>query len=295
VSIVWHTYPPDELSLLDPKPPLVIASELTAEGVREQITFRQAEPEYVWRSVPGGMKARLETVPVPRAPRRWEIPLLVLAAGGIAAASAIGALRRRSRWRWPIGAVVLAFGLAWLPWGRISVPDPFAAGRPLPSASEAEAIFAPLHANLYRAFDFSEESAVYDALAESVDGPLLEELYLTVHRSLVLQDEGGALSRVQAVRREETAIESIGIVHDAPGFVVRCRYQVDGRVTHWGHAHDRTNEYLVRYTIVSTSDQAGRTVGWRITDTEVLEQRRVDGDPVPATLPPALQDGSFEV
>ena len=52
------------------------------------------------------------------------------------------------------------------------------------------------------------------------------------------------------------------------GFTALYRWQVDGRVTHWGHLHERTNEYLARFAVV------GSATGWRIGSLELLEQER---------------------
>ena len=61
--------------------------------------------------------------------------------------------------------------------------------------AQALAIFVPLHANIYRAFDYGGESDVYDALAQSVQGELLDRTYRDVRRSLALQEAGGAVDR----------------------------------------------------------------------------------------------------
>ncbi|MDZ4755700.1 MAG: hypothetical protein SGJ11_14535 [Phycisphaerae bacterium] len=302
ISIVWSEFPPDELSTFEPRPLLTLAAELTAEGVRSQIEFRADEPEVTWHSTPGGMSARLLGVPRPAEPVTRSISLIALAAAAAALLTSWFALRsaRRGARAAPhivtTGVLVAAAVVcaAAVPLGRINVTDPFASRHGLPSDADARAIFEPLHVNLYRAFDFAEESAVYDALAESVDGPLLEQLYLTIHRSLVMQDEGGAISRVRAVRRTAVDIQSIGMLEtvsaqgaaetalESPSFEVLCRYQVDGRVTHWGHSHDRTNEYLARYTVIATP------AGWRIAAADVLEQTRID-EAAPR------DDGSFDL
>ncbi len=297
VAIVWGAFPTDLLSTLDPKPTLMIAAELTAQGVRSQLTFSEKEPENVWHATRGGLDARLQAVPKPAtAPTRTVslvgVALLLLGAGTVATS-----LRRGRRARLAVGVAMASIGVLaapFMPIARVSFALPLAStARQLPTADEAKAIFEPLHVNLYRAFDFAEESAVYDALARSVDGPLLEDLYLTIHRSLVIQEEGGAVSRVREVRRMQVDIDSIGLLpastgHGAgdplagrsdeiPGFLVTCRYQVDGRVTHWGHSHDRTNEYVARYTVVA------RESSWRIAEAEVLSQSRIDGASVPTT------------
>ena len=130
--------------------------------------------------------------------------------------------------------------------------------------------------NIYRAFDYTDEDAVYDALEQSVDGELLAGLYDEVYRSLVLQEEGGAISKVTAVRHAVIDVEDIGLVgpEKRAGFSLRCEWQVDGAVYHWGHAHTRTNEYIASYTI-----HAG-DAGWRIAASQPIEQRRVDAQPL---------------
>lgn len=297
VAIVWGAFPTDLLSTLDPKPTLVIAAELTAQGVRSQLTFSEKEPENVWHATRGGLDARLQAVPKPATAPTRRVSLVGVAILVLGAGFVVMNLRRGRAMRLAAGVAIASIGAVaapFLPIARVSLALPLAsAGRPLPTIDEAKAIFEPLHVNLYRAFDFAEESAVYDALARSVDGPLLEDLYLTIHRSLVIQEEGGAVSRVREVRRVQVDVDSIGLLpastgHGAgdplaehsdelPGFLVTCRYQVDGRVTHWGHSHDRTNEYLARYTVVA------RESGWRIAEAEVLSQSRIDGASAPAT------------
>jgi hypothetical protein len=90
-----------------------------------------------------------------------------------------------------------------------------------------------------------------------------------------MEEEGGAMSRVVSVRPIATSVVSQGEIEDAGvatrAFTVDATWQVDGRVTHWGHAHDRTNEYEGRFTVAASAN------GWRIHDAEVTRQERVDG------------------
>ena len=141
-----------------------------------------------------------------------------------------------------------------------------------PSAQQAEDLFVPLHGNIYRAFDYVEESDVYDALERSVTGDLLDELYRMIYASLVMEEAQGATSRVLAVRPVELEINSIEV--DSARSIVRFdalyRWQVDGRVAHWGHMHERTNEYLARFGVIGSTD------GWRIESIDLLEQERID-------------------
>ena len=93
-----------------------------------------------------------------------------------------------------------------------------------------------------------------------------------IYASLVMEEAQGAASRVLAVRPVELEIGSIDV--DTARSLVRFdalyRWQVDGRVAHWGHMHERTNEYLARLGVVGSSE------GWRIDSIDLLEQERID-------------------
>lgn len=283
IGIVWPAYPPDLLSVLPSKPPLEIASEWTADGLRTQVLFTRDEPGFTWHRPSGGIDARLERVPAPAAPRPLIPPAGTLALVVFVVGFGSAAIARKR----PL--VALATGL--LAAGIVMVLRPTGPGflaigtRAAPGlgADEATKTFEALHANLYRAFDYEDERSVYDALARSVSGELLEETYLSVRRALVMEEEGGAMSRVVAVRPISTRIDSQGEVELADrrvqAFVVSATWRVDGRVTHWGHAHDRTNEYDGRFTVCAEAD------GWRIHDAEITRQERVDAGQV--APPPA--------
>ena len=284
ISVVWPAYPPDLLSVLPSKPPLEIAVEWTADGLRSQHTFTRAEPGFTWRRPTGGIESRLERVPVPPAPEplvpAWATLAMLVFIVGFAGA----ALSRQSP-RAALGSGLFAavIVLVLRPMGPAFLAFGTRAPRELPSA-DAAATFEALQANLYRAFDYEQESAIYDALARSVSGGLLEETYLGVRRALVMEEEGGAMSRVVAVRPVRTGLVSQGEIALDDGrrvraFTVDATWQVDGRVTHWGHSHDRTNEYDGRFTV------AAEEGGWRIHDAEITRQERVDRGAAPAPAP----------
>lgn len=295
IGVTWTCFPPNELSLFEPKPPLVIAAEFTAEGRRRAIEFRFDEPEFRYHASGGGIDATLDAVPRPAAAvaavvERERTRRLAIVAG-LATMGLLGlaAARAGRGWRRAGGLTLASVALAAATAAARTAP---ATG--LPDEPAARGIFLPLQRNLYRAFDYTDERAIYDALARSVDGPLLEDLYLSIRRGLVMEEEGGAVSRVRDLRPVEVAVESIGVAPDAtgaehPAFTVRCRFELDGRVTHWGHSHDRTIEYLVRYSI------AERNGAWKIADAAVLEQRRIDGVGPTEPAPETREDGSFEV
>ncbi len=289
VSVVWPAYPPDLLSVLPSKPPLEIAAEWTADGLRSQLIFTRDEPGFTWHRPAGGIDARLERVPAPASPRPLVPAWGTLAIGVFVVCFGAAALGRRSpREALGAGLVAAVIVLVIRPNGPAALEFGVRAPAGLDPA-EAAATFEALHANLYRAFDYEAESTIYDALARSVSGELLEETYLSVRRALVMEEEGGAMSRVIAVRPLETRVESQGELDLDEGvvraFTVAARWQVDGRVTHWGHAHDRTNEYEGRFTVAAETD------GWRIHDAEITRQERVGGeDPAAPPIPPEEEE-----
>ncbi|MDP6058090.1 MAG: hypothetical protein QGH33_04320 [Pirellulaceae bacterium] len=150
------------------------------------------------------------------------------------------------------------------------VKRPFAP-RPTVSPNEAQAIFASLHKNTYRAFDYRDESEIYDALAKSVDGRLLRDLYLKMRRGLEMQEQGGAVARGREVVVEEGSPPPtpLGATQVSRGFGFRCKWTVKGSVQHWGHLHSRTNQYVALFR-VEPRDNA-----WKITKMEVLDEQRL--------------------
>lgn len=129
-----------------------------------------------------------------------------------------------------------------------------------------EAVAESLLRNIYRAFDYRLESDVYDALARSVQGDLLADLYLKIRQGLVMQEQGGAVARVREVKVVKTEpVEGGG----NSGFAERVTWQVEGTVEHWGHIHTRVNEYAAELAI----QPAGGA--WKITALNVGRQSQV--------------------
>jgi hypothetical protein len=129
-----------------------------------------------------------------------------------------------------------------------------------------EAVAESLLRNVYRAFDYHSESDIYDALARSVQGDLLADLYLKIKQGLIMQEQGGAVARVQDVKviRAEPAAGG-----GKNGFAERLTWQVEGTVEHWGHIHTRVNEYAAEFQI----DPSGGS--WKITAMSVSRQSQV--------------------
>ena len=123
---------------------------------------------------------------------------------------------------------------------------------------------ATLLQNIYRAYDYGDQSDVYDALAHSVNGPLLDELFLKIQSGLRMQEQGGAIANVQEVR-----VVSIKPALNNPESL-DCKWNVTGTVEHWGHIHTRENQYSARIKLDVSEKGRGR-----ISKFEVTNEKRV--------------------
>jgi hypothetical protein len=278
IEFDWPSYPPDIAIDPDNPPSMQIAAEAAVEGVREAVFFTVDSPTWLWRSGSTSIEERLARIPIPAAVTPWPLPVVSVLLLLFGVLFGLGQLASKRTGSSAVAIIVIlaCAGGSWV-FGGVGVVELRLDGRSaleLPDGDAAEALFVPLHSNIYRAFDYVSESDIYDALERSVEGDLLDLLYRSIYESLVMEEEQGALSRVIAVRAEDFVVESIEALdadESGPriGFVALYRWQVEGRVTHWGHMHERTNEYLARFDVV------GNAEGWRIAAIDLLEQERV--------------------
>jgi len=162
--------------------------------------------------------------------------------------------------------LLLTAGLCWK-----SAPLPVTVRQArVPELNEEQAseIFRQLHANIFRAFDYHQKEEIYDALARSVDGPLLSELYTQLRKSLEVQQQGGAISRIDQVNVESGAKTGQTAAGEKLNFDYRCKWNLVGSVEHWGHLHERTNIYDAAFT-VTLVDKA-----WKITGMQSLDEQQ---------------------
>ena len=230
------------------------------------------EPTYIWHAPKlVSKKAILPDPPPP--PPRINVPLLSVAClmGLIVFLPLSFLLKLSLRVRW-IGVLILVMAAAGLKGQNVRSMRPFWLGdAKLPSEAEARDIFAVLQQNTYRAFDYDDEEKIFDVLARSVDGKLLERLYSEIFEGLVLRQDGGAVCKV---RKVEVLSARITLPNDPEvrEFKVRAKWRVTGRVGHYGHEHIRVTQYVADYVVAERDD------GWRIAGVKVLNQRRLDPD-----------------
>ncbi len=104
---------------------------------------------------------------------------------------------------------------------------------------------------------------MYDALAHSVTGDLLEELFLKIQSGLRMQEQGGAVAHVKRVHIVDI---KAGAETENGHLPVDCTWRVTGTVEHWGHIHTRENEYTARIQLSTTPEDGGRIVAFEVTD-----------------------------
>ncbi len=192
----------------------------------------------------------------------WFVALGVLCAGGLVAV-AFRHRREVAERRLPPQSSLVAAAC-------LTLAAALATGMVVRSTSSSdddrETVVAGLLENVYGAFDYRDEEVIYDTLERSVAGELLTETYLETRRSLELENQGGARAKVTEVRMLESTHESLG---GETGFVSHCTWNVSGSVGHWGHIHQRVNQYEARF-VVRAIDGV-----WKITDLELLQEERL--------------------
>ncbi len=204
-------------------------------------------------------------------PPRWSIPLISLVCI-LAAPLSVLTLWTWGAPRWSRFAMAAGLGaVAGVLWPlHHEFSDPFAEPEVV-EVEEAEEIFAQLHGNLYRAFDYTREGDIYDALSRSVDGPLLEDLYLQIQKGLTMQEQGGAVSRIRDVKLLSQEVHPLPAQGpQPPSFDLHCRWTVEGTVEHWGHIHARTNQYEALFHV------AQREGAWKVVSLDLLDEQRVN-------------------
>lgn len=124
---------------------------------------------------------------------------------------------------------------------------------------------AGLLTNVYRAFDFRDESEAYDVLARSVDGALLSDVYLEMRRGLVLANQGGAVARVKGIELVDIAANPV----EDQAIEATVTWLVRASVGHWGHIHERRNQYQANLRLQPIDG------AWKLVDLEIVDAIRL--------------------
>jgi hypothetical protein len=260
VSQSWSTF----YSTMTKVPAVVIAYPNSMSKF-EFSRFNTAEDNTLtWKCKPEDLPKQISSVDAVYSPKPT---MRLLAGSAVLAAAALLLLKKTSATvgRVTAGVLLIVAVVAWKPLS-VEIDHPWKSPEEL-SGDQAKNVFTALHSGLYRSLDFGTEDRIYDALAQTVDGELLEDLYLQLRQSLELRDQGGAIARIRSLEYDAgTAVARKESVVPWPGFQYKSTWTVSGTVEHWGHVHERQNQFDAVFTIEP------REGHWKITRMDVAGQ-----------------------
>ena len=106
---------------------------------------------------------------------------------------------------------------------------------------------------------------VYDKLAISAEGDVLNTIYLDYLKSMTIEQAGGAQAKIRRIQ-----IDTVVVMDEETEYTpLRTTWTATGTVGHWGHQHLRTNRYEAVISISPIQKY------WKIVDLDVVEEIRV--------------------
>ncbi|MCA9250330.1 MAG: hypothetical protein KDA54_04290 [Phycisphaerales bacterium] len=265
VELVWivfaNEYSVDAFG--DPIEPS-LAARLDTRVRSRIITFTGDKPVIEWEAPQAQTDMRVEVASSGSNSAGRTIPIVsvIIVFAGLAGCWLAG----RSKRPWRIRLIVLviaavtAFQVRNFGGYTLGSQPERATIEPFPKV--ASKVFEALLTNVYRAFDFRSESDIYDVLAQSVDGPLLDSVYKEIRAGLVSAEQGGAVAKVKSVEILESKLVDPEPKRDG-AFEIKTRWRVEGMVYHWGHVHDTASIFEAIYTV------APRDGFWKIIKTDM--------------------------
>ncbi|MFO0975339.1 MAG: hypothetical protein U0996_03025 [Planctomycetaceae bacterium] len=262
VSLVWNLY----YSGMN-KIPAVVISYPNKMDRFEFSKFKTAEQNTLsWKCPPDALPTPVQAVAAPSLRK----PMLLIPIGS-ALAVVIGAALIVYVPGRGIKATVASLMLLAVIFHKplsIKTENPFVAPPEL-TTEEAAAAFKALHSGMYRSLDFGSEDRIYDVLATTVDGPLLEDLYLQLRQSLEVREQGGAVARIRKITQDSGSVVPRDKTQVAwPGFEYQATWTVAGTVEHWGHIHERQNQFEATFTIEPKNGE------WKFTRMDIAGQKQ---------------------
>ena len=135
--------------------------------------------------------------------------------------------------------------------------------------AQLKEVLVALLRNVYAAFELSNDEAVYDQLAKSLDGHLLEDVYLQQRRALLQRANGlGGEGRVEGI--DVTDVYSVS-ERNSREPEIRARWIAHGEVSHWGHSHPRYNAYEAVLKLHEDATQAWKIAGLQFIDEQNMQ------------------------
>ena len=277
ITLEWTGFGPDGLSSLP-------VSVIAAGGV-EEFLLSPSSRTFGWKNR-GRVSVSSPLTEVPSVPvvEKFYIPLgsilwIVFGTGFLMMHMRRGR-RVPGRVITTLMSILLGAAIFW-PVLNIPVSTPGSASKPI-EPERAEKILSALLRNIYKSFDRQNESEIYDVLARSVQGDLLQKLYLQIISALTLDEQEGTrvkLDETPDVVNPAVQVDGIKMLQLKYGFVADVRWMVIGTVGHWGHQHQRVNRYKAKVTVEPTSSdssaKASTSREWKITAIEVEKEDRM--------------------
>jgi len=242
---------------------------VTAGTWSANIRLERAYPKYIWENE-GRVSMRQPLAEVPPLPASLKIPLplgsLIIVVVGFFLVRAFKQEGRPAPGRQFMNWAIIVAGAALL-WriGVLEVPVPFTK-RKIVSQREAEDILHSLLRNTYRAFDQREEGMIYDVLARSIQGELLQKIYLQTAQALSLDALDGTRVKVTDL---SVTVDKVQGLSARQGFLAEGQWTALGTVGHWGHAHQRVNRYRAKLTVEPVDG------AWKLSAVEIIEEKRM--------------------
>ena len=172
-----------------------------------------------------------------------------------------------------VAAALSGVGRCNIPWGTA----------PSISNDDARHVAAQVLSNIYQSFRCRGEDDVYDSLAVSTAGDVLQELYLQIQESLRMAEQGGVIARVKQVELVDSQLQpaphgNASGAHEQ-SFSCLCRWNVAGTVEHWGHIHERTNQFeavfLFEPIAESLSSETPASFHWKLIKLNITNSQRL--------------------
>jgi hypothetical protein len=149
--------------------------------------------------------------------------------------------------------------------GRLPVYDKVF-DQEIPSKAETVKILQGLMLNTYRAFMLQEDEDIYDALARSVSGEFLSEVYLQNRENMRMDDSDGAMAIIHKL--DIKSIDAMALKKDG-SIGIAANWDVYGSVHHQKHVHYRCNTYTAEVIIKPIENY------WKLVKIELLDEQRV--------------------
>jgi hypothetical protein len=245
-------------------PVTVIYGPFTRDGM----VLNAKSPAGTWKN-PGTLPAAKPLAAVPSVP---EPPAMAIPLGGILWIVLVGGGAWWAGWlswkaprRIALSLAAISIG-AWALWPVLTIKVISPWGKPQPiTVKEAQPVLQALLRNTYHAFEQRDESAVYDVLARSISGDLLQRIYLQTTQALALEATDGTRVKITDLAVD---VDAVTPQADGKSFVAHGQWTAFGRVGHWGHQHLRVNKYKANMTVEPVDG------AWKMTGLEVLEEVR---------------------